>query len=98
MLGELTVGVANGEGSPWSYRGWVMTGVDPGVGINVWDDPGTGPLVGTLNSWGQAGSLHSGGCFFAMGDGSVRFVSEATTTTVLGQASRMGDNTAPFIN
>ncbi|WP_166830742.1 DUF1559 domain-containing protein [Thalassoroseus pseudoceratinae] len=95
MVGETTLEVANGEPNPWGYRGWVQSGVDPNGGLNVWDIPtSTGrPQLGNLNSWGQAGSLHPGGCHFAMGDGSVRFISENVSNTTLVQLARMGDGT-----
>jgi len=85
-IGETTYTVANGQTSAWSYRGWVMTGVNPAVGINVWV---TTPVLrpGTLTSWGQAGSLHTSGAQFAMGDGSVRFITQSTTGALLGQMS-----------
>ena len=103
MVGEETVNVNNGRASCWGYRAWVMTGVDPysgGVGINNWYvlNPGDPPVVGQLRSWGQAGSLHPGGCNFLMGDGSVRFVSETTSATILLQNSRMGDGNSPPIS
>ena len=37
------------------------------------------------------GSLHVGGCHFAMGDGAVRFVSENTNITVLRNLSIRDD-------
>jgi len=85
-IGETTYTVSNGRTSAWSYRGWVMTGVNPAVGINVWV---TTPVLrpGTLTSWGQAGSLHTSGAQFAMGDGSVRFITQSTTGALLGQMS-----------
>ena len=99
MLGETTVEVANGEAHNWGYRGWVMTGADPNGGINVWDIPTSGvPTIGNLNSWGQVGSLHTGGCFFAMGDASVRFVRDSVSSTVLIQSARMSDGTTPQLD
>lgn len=93
MVGETTLEVQNGEAGAWAYRGWVMTGADPsGVGINRWYVPtGGAPQAGNLASWGQVGSLHTGGCHFAMGDGSVRFVSQSTNLTLLGQLATMAD-------
>ncbi|MFO0824076.1 MAG: DUF1559 domain-containing protein [Gemmataceae bacterium] len=99
MLGEQTVLTANGESNPWGYRGWVMTGVDPNGGINIWYNPSGTPQVGNLSSWGQAGSLHAGGgCNFAMGDASVRFIRDSTSSTVLLQVSYISDGTNPVLN
>lgn len=98
-IGETTTEVANGQGLCWGYRAWVMTGVDPNGGINVWDIPTGGtPTVGNLNSWGQAGSLHPGGCNFCMADGSVRYVRESVPSATLVQVARMSDGTNPTLD
>ncbi|NBO92017.1 MAG: DUF1559 domain-containing protein [Planctomycetia bacterium] len=99
MIGESTVEVWNGDPNCWGYRGWVMTGVDPNGGINIWYTPTGGPTqFGNLSSWGQAGSMHTGGCFFVMGDGSVRFVRDSTSSTILYQMACMSDGTIPVLN
>jgi prepilin-type processing-associated H-X9-DG protein len=99
MIGETTLDVVNGEGNAWGFRGWVMIGVDPacqlqtGRGINIWYRA-TGANLrepGRLGSWAWAGSLHPGGCNFVMGDGSVTFVSETISFTVLRDLSAMSD-------
>jgi prepilin-type N-terminal cleavage/methylation domain-containing protein/prepilin-type processing-associated H-X9-DG protein len=50
--------------------------------------------VGQLGSWMYVGSLHPGGANFLKGDGSVIFVSENTTTSLLTQLSTIagGEN------
>jgi prepilin-type N-terminal cleavage/methylation domain-containing protein len=95
MIGETVHEVRNGRAPAWGYRGWVMTGVDPqSPGINFW---GTGANFKQwrLDSWGYAGSLHPGGCHFAMGDASVRFVRETNSTTALLLTARMADGGNP---
>ncbi|MBA4190697.1 MAG: prepilin-type cleavage/methylation domain-containing protein [Planctomycetaceae bacterium] len=98
LIGESTVLVNNGKANTWGYRAWVMTGVDPNGGINVWHTLAGNKVIGTLSSWGQAGSLHTGGCFFAMGDASVRFVRDSMSSTILLQASRMADGNTPTLD
>lgn len=95
-VGETTMSHANGAAFAWAYRGWVMTGVDPGTsdpGINLWhlphvhptwQNPPYTPVVGVIRTWwAAAGGMHPGGCNFTMGDGSVRFFSETTNATIL---------------
>ena len=98
LIGETTLMVYNGRTASWGYRGWVMTGIDPRYGINDWSFVGITPLPGRLGSWGRAGSLHSGGCQFASADGSVRFVRESTSATVLTQYGYMADGSTPSLD
>ncbi|WP_020470969.1 DUF1559 domain-containing protein [Zavarzinella formosa] len=94
MVGETTVQVTNGHAPSWGYRSWVMTGVDPGFGLNVFT---AGPK-GTLQQWGTGGSLHTGGCNIAMADGSVRFVKETVASSVLTQVSLIGDGSVATLD
>lgn len=106
MLGETTKWHQNGRAFAWAYRGWVMTGVDPypsarDAGINLWHMPWVHPTWQsppytpqrgrTRTWWSAAASLHPGGCQFALGDGSVRFVSETIQKSMLNNLSRMAD-------
>jgi prepilin-type N-terminal cleavage/methylation domain-containing protein len=93
--------VANGNCPGWGMRGWVMTGIDLGQGINVFTIPSTytwvSPLTtiaGRLRTWAMAGSLHPGGCQVGLADGSVRFLAEVTDTVILGRISTMAGNEA----
>jgi hypothetical protein len=73
-----------------------MAGIDPPAGINEWE-LALGGRFGTLPSGRDAGSMHPGGCFFAMGDGSVHWVGEDTSAVVLFNLSAIADGTAPEI-
>ncbi len=96
MLGETTLNVYNGRTASWGYRGWVMTGIDPRYGINDWSFGSyITPKPGQLGSWGRAGSLHPNGAQFCFADGSVRFISQSTTITVLTQLGYMADGSTP---
>lgn len=99
-LGETTKYHVNGGAFAWSYRTWVMVGVDPGTsnpGINLWhlpsvdptwQNPPYTPVNGRIRTWwAAAGSMHSGGSHFAFGDGSVRFLNENTSAVTLEQLS-----------
>jgi len=92
MLCETTRTVNNGCCTAWGYRGWVMVGIllDQ-YGINVWAATPSAPTEGRLASWGYAGSLHVGGCHMALGDGSVRFVSQNIDSTIRVNLGRIGD-------
>jgi prepilin-type N-terminal cleavage/methylation domain-containing protein len=106
MLGETTRDVFNGRTAAWSYRGWVQQGIDPGNnGLNHWGTPdysglipGWRPIVGRLATWGNAGSLHAGGCQFALVDGSVRFVRDTTPADTLRQMATIGEGTVATID
>ncbi len=102
-LGETTLWHVNGAAFAWGYRTWVMTGVDPGTtnpGINLWhlpavhptwQNPPYTPVPGRIRTWwAAAGSLHTGGCNFVMGDGSVRFVREAVDAATLEASCTIG--------
>ncbi|TWU15020.1 Type II secretion system protein G precursor [Novipirellula galeiformis] len=106
MIGETTKSWVNGAASAWSYRGWVMNGIDPyysaaNGGINVWHQPWIHPdwqsppyvpVRGRPRSWWcAAASLHPGGCHFTMGDGSVQFISESIDTPTLMRLTMMAD-------
>jgi prepilin-type processing-associated H-X9-DG protein len=69
-------------------NGVSLYGTSP-FGINQWRAPASWstwytaqPQVGKVITWGNAGSLHPGGCNVCMADGSTNFVSEATDLNI----------------
>lgn len=106
MVGETTKWHVNGRAFAWAYRSHVMTGIDPyseyvSAGINIWhmpwqhptwQSPPYTPVRGRVRTWwAAAASLHPGGCHFAMGDGSVRFISESIDRATIHNLTRMAD-------
>ncbi len=64
----------------------------PWVNHENWQSPPYNPIRGRVRSWwSAAASLHPGGCHFALGDGSVRFISEAIDRPTLNNLTRMAD-------
>ncbi len=96
---ETTLIYRNGNGVRWGYRGWVMEGVSLygalGNGINYinwpYGSPPPQPQMGILATWGNAGSLHPGGCQAAMADGSTRFFADATSLEILRRLGTMAE-------
>jgi hypothetical protein len=100
-VAETTRYVANGSAPSWGFRGWLMTGVDLRVGVNVFDIPATYtwvspqiPITGRLRDWGMCGSNHPGGAHIGLADASVRFISENTGVSVLLAISTMAGTEA----
>ncbi len=93
----------NGISQTWAYSKWVGMGVDltysRGINFNVccaWDSPPFqrgGARASRLGDWSTPGSLHTGGCQIALGDGSVRFITESTELAVLQQLAWIADGT-----
>jgi prepilin-type N-terminal cleavage/methylation domain-containing protein len=97
MIAETLYQVYNGRCPAWGYRGWVMGGIDPTQaqdtqGINDWTFAAHSTAqIGELGTWSSAGSLHPGGCHFAMGDGTVRFVTQDMPLTTLSHMSTIAE-------
>ena len=91
-MAETTRTVANGHATAWGYRGHVMVGIwlaeRP---INLWFFNGTTFPRGTLGSWAQPGSLHTGGMHVLMGDGAVRFISENMDASIRTNLAYISD-------
>ena len=106
MLSETTRSVWDGYPPAWGVYRHVGDGVDFAHATNyrklnewgccswstpAWQQPGT-PTVGRLGEWGSPGSLHTGGCHVAMGDGSVKFLSENIDSTTRIRLGLISDN------
>lgn len=74
-----------------------VLGLNPDWGINYWPccswwgTPCTRRDRGTLAHWARPGSLHPGGCQIALGDASVRFISETIARQTRVYLGRMAD-------
>ncbi len=107
MVGETTKYHVNGAAIAWAYRTWVMSGIDPATsdpGLNLWhlphvhptwQNPPYTPMPGRIRTWwAAAGSMHTNGVNFALGDGSVRFITQSIdTTTLAGLCTMAGGET-----
>ena len=93
MVGEISWKDANCY-RPWT-RGWDVNGAS-GTAKNVVNGINTTPYNGSNNFNDVSfGSQHTGGCNFALGDGSVRFIRDSITlNTYLSLASMNGGEVA----
>ena len=101
-VAETIRNVWNGVPPTWGHAGHVQVGIAPDMpwntGITVWQpDPvlwTSNPAankIGRLVNWASAGSLHSNGCHFLMGDGAVRYVNQNISDLTLSNICRMAD-------
>jgi hypothetical protein len=101
MLAETMRLVWNGRGQTWGYAKHVGHGVDIAYprGINFyhccgWDSPPFERPDWTrtrLGDSGTVGSLHPGGAQVALGDASVRFISNTTELVTLQRLAMIAD-------
>ena len=100
MLIETTLTVKNGVTGMWGYHNHTSSGIDftdatNGINYDIccsWTDPpNTNMTPNAVANWGMPGSTHTGGCQVAMGDGSVRFVSENIDTIIRQRAGWISD-------
>lgn len=61
---------------------------------------GTGGVAipGRLGNWARAGSMHDNGAFFTYADGSVRYIVQSVSSTILRQVSQMADGIVASAN
>ncbi len=91
-MAETLRDVYNGWATAWSYRTWVMVGLDLGQKkINHWQAPPE-PRRSQLSSWGHAGSLHGDGVHVLMADGSTHYLSDSTDSIILERLAAMADD------
>ncbi len=74
-----------------------ILGLNADAGINFWPccswsaTPCASLARGSVAHWNRPGSLHPGGCQVALGDGSVRFISETVSYVTRLRLARMAD-------
>ncbi len=96
MISETVRSVADGVAPSWGVYKHVGDGVDFGHATNyrrinewaccawstpAWAHPSWPATPGRLGEYMSPGSMHTGGCHVAMGDGTVRFLSENLDST-----------------
>jgi prepilin-type N-terminal cleavage/methylation domain-containing protein len=83
-------------GQPWAYSDQVQWGINPAAGINMWGLRSGRAIPGYTKNPNTAASEHPGGCHVVFGDGSMRFVSENTNSSVLQRLLVIGDQNNPI--
>lgn len=96
---ETTLEIKDGVTPTWGYTKWVGGGIDFAAtrGINSWTccswhtPPNANHKPGSNGTWGAPGSVHAGGLHVLMGDGAVRFVSQALDDTTRNRLAYIAD-------
>jgi hypothetical protein len=104
MLAETTLDVYDGVTQSWACDEHVGGGIafafpPNGTGtINQWmccswaSPPySSSNIAGRLGEWGSPGSVHAGGMHVALGDGSVRFISQNINLTTQQRLGMLAD-------
>jgi prepilin-type N-terminal cleavage/methylation domain-containing protein/prepilin-type processing-associated H-X9-DG protein len=92
LLGETLKDVDTYMNLTWGYRSFSQRGVNGATQINVFST--AAGKTTWLASVGNPGSRHASGAVFAMADGSVRFVHENNSSTLMSNALFMADGTS----
>ncbi len=91
-MAETLHDVYDGKATAWSYRIWVMVGLDLGKKeINFWNYP-PNTRRSRLRSWGHAGSLHGDAVHVLMADGSTHSLQDSIDKVVLERLAAMADD------